>query len=181
MFAVNGILFNHESPRRGRTFVTRKITSGIANILSGREDYITLGNIDSKRDWGYAPDYVEAMWLMLQQDTPEDYVIGTGKTWSVREFLERAFNIVNMHYEDHVRFDGRFLRPNEVDCLMADYSKAAKELEWEPKVGFDDLVSIMVDADIDSAGLYMSGAGKAAMDLRPGDWHTWQDQIISME
>jgi GDPmannose 4,6-dehydratase len=148
MHASNGILFNHESPRRGETFVTRKITRGIARILAGKDKKIYLGNLDAKRDWGYAKDYVEAMWLMLQQDTPDDYVIATGEAWTVREFLDRAFSHVNLKWQDYVEFDPRYLRPSEVDVLIGDASKARKKLGWKPTVGFDELVKIMLDADI---------------------------------
>lgn len=148
MHASNGILFNHESPRRGETFVTRKITRGIARILSGKDKKIYLGNLDAKRDWGYAKDYVEAMWLMLQQDQPDDYVIATGKSWTVKEFLDRAFMHVGMNWEDYVEFDPRYLRPSEVDILIGDAGKAKAKLGWTPKTSFDELVRIMVDADV---------------------------------
>lgn len=148
MHASNGILFNHESPRRGETFVTRKITRGLARILAGKDKKIYLGNLDAKRDWGYAKDYVEGMWLMLQQDEPDDYVIATGKSWSVREFLDRAFSYVQLNWKDYVEFDQRYLRPSEVDVLVGDASKARKKLGWAPTTDFDELVKIMVDADI---------------------------------
>ena len=148
LFACNGILFNHESPRRGETFVTRKITMALARILAGRQDKLHLGNLDAKRDWGYAPDYVQAMWLMLQQDEPGDYVIGTGITHSVREFLEAAFDYVELDWREYVEFDPRYTRPSEVTHLIADASKARETLDWEPSVTFDELVKIMVDADI---------------------------------
>ena len=148
MHASNGILFNHESPRRGETFVTRKITRALARILAGKEKKIYLGNLDAKRDWGYAKDYVEAMWLMLQQDEPDDYVIATGQSWSVREFLDRAFSYVKLDWKDYVEFDERYLRPSEVDLLIGDASKARTKLGWKPTTSFDELVKIMVDADI---------------------------------
>lgn len=148
LFACSGILFNHESPRRGKTFVTRKITSGIAQILAKKIDKIYLGNLDAKRDWGYALDYVEAMWLMLQQSSPEDFVIATGETHSVREFLEEAFNYVNLDWQKYVEIDSRYFRPAEVDLLIGDASKAKRELNWTPKVKFKELVKMMVDADI---------------------------------
>ena len=148
MYAVNGILFNHESPRRGETFVTRKITRSLARILAGKEKKLYLGNLDSKRDWGYAKDYVEAMWLMLQQPKPEDYVIATGKTWSVRDFLDRAFACVGLDWKDYVEFDPRYLRPSEVDLLIGDPSRARNALGWTPKTSFDDLVKIMVESDL---------------------------------
>lgn len=148
LHASNGILFNHESPRRGETFVTRKITRGLARILAGKQDKIFLGNLDAQRDWGYAKDFVEAMWLMLQQDEADDYVIATGETHSVREFLQEAFSYVNLNWEDYIQFDERYLRPAEVDLLIGDPSKARKKLGWEPKVKFRALVRLMVDADI---------------------------------
>ena len=153
MFACNGILFNHESPRRGETFVTRKITMAVARILAGRQKKIYMGNLDSQRDWGYAKDYVRAMWLMLQQEQPDDYVIATGETHSVREFLELAFGYVNLNWEDHVEFDDRYLRPAEVDLLIGDSSKAQQKLGWKPSVTFKQLVAIMVEADLQALGL----------------------------
>ena len=148
MFACSGILFNHESPRRGLEFVTRKITNAVAKISLGLQKELALGNLDSQRDWGFAGDYVEAMYLMLQQDTPDDYVIATGETHSVREFLEIAFGRVGLDYRDHVVTDPRFLRPAEVDLLIGDASKARRVLRWEPKVAFADLVTMMVDSDV---------------------------------
>lgn len=148
MYACNGILFNHESPRRGETFVTRKITMALARIKHGVQDKLYLGNLDAKRDWGFAGDYVEAMWLMLQQDNPEDYVIATGETHSVREFLEVAFSYAGLNYKKYVEFDKRYLRPTEVDLLLGDASKARKKLKWKPKVNFEQLVQMMVDADM---------------------------------
>jgi GDPmannose 4,6-dehydratase len=148
MFACSGILFNHESPRRGENFVTKKITKGVAEIKKGLKDTIVLGNLDAKRDWGYAKEYVEAMWIMLQQDEPDDYVIATGEAHTVREFLEESFKIVGLNWEEHVDFDKRFLRPAEVDLLIGDPSKAREKLGWEPKVKFKELVKIMVEADL---------------------------------
>jgi GDPmannose 4,6-dehydratase len=148
MFACSGILFNHESPRRGETFVTRKITRGVAHIKAGLQDALYLGNLDSKRDWGYAKEYVEAMWLMLQQDKPDDYVIATGETHTVREFVEEAFKYAGLDWKKYVKFDERYLRPAEVDLLIGDASKAKKKLNWQPKTTFKDLVKIMVDADV---------------------------------
>lgn len=144
----NGILFNHESPRRGETFVTRKITRAVARIKAGLQDKVHLGNLDAKRDWGYAPEYVEAMWLMLQQDDPDDYVIATGETHSVREFVEEAFACAGLPWDRHVAFDPRYLRPAEVDLLIGDASKARRRLNWSPQVTFKQLVRIMVDADV---------------------------------
>jgi len=159
IFACNGILFNHESPRRGETFVTRKITRGIARIISGKENKLYLGNLSAKRDWGYAPDYVEAMWIMLQQDKPRDYVIGTGETHSVKDFLIEAFNYAGMEIDKYVEIDKRYFRPTEVDILLADTSKVNNELKWKPKVGFKDLIYIMVDADMGMIGLKPIGEG----------------------
>lgn len=148
-----GILFNHESPRRGETFVTRKITRGIASILAGKSNKIFLGNLDSKRDWGYAKDYVEAMWLMLQQDNPDDYVISTNQTWSVKDFLVKAFGHVGLNWEDYVEIDERYYRPAEVDVLIGDYKKAKEKLGWTPKTSFDELVRIMVRSDLKEYGV----------------------------
>ncbi|MBN1522512.1 MAG: GDP-mannose 4,6-dehydratase [Candidatus Aureabacteria bacterium] len=149
MFISNGILFNHESPRRGETFVTHKITRGVAQIKLGLMDKIYLGNLDAKRDWGYAPEFVEAMWLMLQQESPDDFVIATGETHTVKEFVERAFDIVKIDWKKHIEIDKRYFRPSEVNILQGDYSKAKKILGWEPKVTFDELVRIMVKADLE--------------------------------
>ncbi|MCX6116132.1 MAG: GDP-mannose 4,6-dehydratase [Proteobacteria bacterium] len=148
MYCVSGILFNHESPRRGIEFVTRKITDGVARIKTGKSKKLLLGNLDAKRDWGFARDYVEAMWLMLQQKTPDDYVIATGETHSVREFCEIAFSRVGLNYKDHVVVDERFMRPAEVELLLGDPSKASKALGWKPKTSFKELVHMMVDADL---------------------------------
>ena len=150
MFAASGILFNHESPRRGETFVTRKIARAVAHIKNGLENKLYLGNLDAKRDWGFAPEYVEAMWLMLQQDNPDDYVIGTGETHSVKEFVEEAFGHVNLDWQKFVEFDARYNRPAEVDALLADPTKARKKLGWTSKVAFKELVQIMVDAELDA-------------------------------
>ncbi|HUL44166.1 MAG TPA: GDP-mannose 4,6-dehydratase [Bacteroidota bacterium] len=149
MFAANGILFNHESPRRGETFVTRKITRGLAHIKAGLEKELYLGNLDARRDWGYAKEFVEAMWLMLQQGTPEDYVIATGEAHTVREFLEEAFSYAGMDWKEFVKIDPRYFRPAEVDTLIGDASKAKKTLGWSPRTSFKELVRLMVDADID--------------------------------
>ncbi len=148
MFACNGILFNHESPRRGETFVTRKITRAIAHIVAGLQDKLYLGNLDAKRDWGYAKEYVEAMWLMLQQDEPDDYVIATGETHSVREILEEAFSYVGLDWRDYVERDLKYFRPAEVDLLVGDASKAKRKLGWEPRTTFRELIRLMVDADM---------------------------------
>ena len=165
MFASNGILFNHESPRRGETFVTKKITKGVANIIKGNQQYITLGNLNAKRDWGYAKDYVESMWLMLQHEKPDDFVIATGNTWSIREFAEMAFENVNIKIEWEgknekevgknkssgetvIKIDPRYYRPSEVDVLKGDATKALKVLGWKPKTSLKKLVQIMVDYDL---------------------------------
>jgi GDPmannose 4,6-dehydratase len=153
LFAVNGILFNHESPRRGRTFVTRKITRGVADILSGREQKLYLGNLDARRDWGYAPEYVEAMWRMLQQPEPDDYVIATGEMHTVREFVEAAFAHVGLDWREHVEIDPRYFRPTEVDELCGDASKAAEKLGWRPQTGFLQIVRLMLGSDLAAAGL----------------------------
>jgi len=169
LFAANGILFNHESPRRGATFVTRKITRGIAAILAGREQKLYLGNLDARRDWGYAPEYVEAMWRMLQADEPSDYVVATGETHSVREFVEAAFSQVGLEWAAYVEIDPRYFRPTEVDELCGDASKASAELGWRATTGFQDLVRIMVEADLTEAGLdpskYLAGRAAAAPSL----------------
>jgi len=148
LHASNGILFNHESPRRGFEFVTRKISHAVARIKTGSKEKLKLGNISAKRDWGHAKDYVEAMWLMLQKETPEDYVIGTGKEHSVEEFAKNAFAHVGLNYKDHIIIDEKLKRPAEVDTLLADYSKAKKDLNWNPKISFNDLVTNMVENDL---------------------------------
>jgi len=151
MFAVNGIMFNHESPRRGETFVSRKITRAATRIRLGLVDKLFLGNLEARRDWGYAPDYVHAMWLMLQQQSPDDFVIATGETHTVREFLEAAFGLLDLDWKKHVEIDPRYFRPAEVDVLCGDASKARRVLRWEPKVRFAELVRIMVEADLKAA------------------------------
>ena len=172
LFAANGILFNHESPRRGETFVTRKITRGIAHIAAGRQQHLYLGNLDARRDWGYAPEYVQAMWLMLQQEGARDYVIGTGAAHSVKEFVAEAFAYAGLDWQQHVRTDPRYFRPLEVETLVADPAKARQALGWEPKVTFQELVRIMVDADMEALGLAPPGDGRAALrrhGLSPAD------------
>jgi GDPmannose 4,6-dehydratase len=158
MFAVNGILFNHESPRRGETFVTRKISRGVARIKAGLQDKLFLGNLDARRDWGWAPDYTKAMWMMLQVSDPEDFVIGTGETHSVREAAEIAFSRVDLDWEEYVEIDPRYFRPSEVDLLQADATRAREKLGWEPTVDFKRLIELMVDADV--AALEDQLAGK---------------------
>ncbi|XCM34104.1 GDP-mannose 4,6-dehydratase [Streptomyces parvus] len=158
MFAVNGILFNHESPRRGETFVTRKITRGVARIKAGLQDRLHLGNLEAVRDWGYAPEYVDAMWRMLQCDTPDDFVIATGEGVSVRDFLEYAFEHAGLDWREHVRYDPKYERPSEVDALIGDASKAEELLGWKPEVKSRELARIMVDADIRKLADQLSGA-----------------------
>ncbi|MBW4579867.1 MAG: GDP-mannose 4,6-dehydratase [Tildeniella nuda ZEHNDER 1965/U140] len=153
LFAANGILFNHESPRRGETFVTRKITRAIARIIAGQQKKLYLGNLDTKRDWGYAKDYVKAMWLMLQQDKPDDYVVATGEAHAIHEFLAIAFGYVNLNWQDYVEFDDRYLRPAEVELLIGDATKARETLGWQPSVTFEQLVFLMVEADLKGLGL----------------------------
>ena len=160
LFVTNGILFNHESPRRGETFVTRKITRSIANITAGKQKYLYMGNLEAKRDWGYAPEYVEAMWLMLQQDQPDDYVIGTGETHLVSEFLTEAFGYAGLDWQEYVKTDPRYFRPLETELLIADTSKAKGKLGWEPRITFKELARIMVDADMEVVGLKPPGEGK---------------------
>ena len=164
LFACNGILFNHESPRRGETFVTRKITRAIAHIKAGLQKKLYLGNLDAKRDWGYAKEYVEAMWLMLQQEQPDDYIIATGEAHSVREFCEEAFNYVGLDWEKYIEVDPRYFRPAEVDLLMGDASKAKRILGWEPKIKFKELVHLMVDADMKALADQLSGKVAARTD-----------------
>ncbi len=151
LFIANGILFNHESPRRGETFVTRKITRAVGRIATGLQEKLYLGNLDAKRDWGFAGDYVKAMWLMLQQDAADDYVVATGAAYSVQEFVEAAFRHVDLDWQQHVETDARYLRPTEVDHLEGDATKARTQLGWEPEVGFDELVRMMVDHDVELA------------------------------
>ena len=160
MYACNGILFNHESPRRGETFVTKKITHAIAKILNKEQDKLYLGNLDSKRDWGYAKDYVEAMWLMLQQEKADDYVIATGETHSVREFLDEAFGLVGLDWKKYVEIDPRYYRPAEVDLLLGDPAKAKEKLRWKPKTTFKELVKIMPEYDLKNVGLSLDNFRK---------------------
>lgn len=196
MFACNGILFNHESPRRGETFVTRKITRGISRIIAGKHNCMYLGNLDAKRDWGFAPEYVEMMWMMLQQDKPEDYAVGTGESHTVREFIEKSLNYIGIEVEwkgndtdetgiiksidkNHynlnegdtiIRINPRYFRPTEVDFLQADISKAKEVLKWEPRVTFEELVGIMMDFDMQMNGLIPVGKGTNAINKKGFDW-----------
>jgi GDPmannose 4,6-dehydratase len=160
MFAVNGILFNHESPRRGETFVTRKITKAVAEISLGLRNTLDLGNLEARRDWGYAPEFVQAMWLMLQADEPQDFVVGTGTSFSVKEFVAAAFDYKNLNWEDYVRFDAALTRPSEVDDLVGDATKAREELGWVPQIAGIDLVPVMVDSDVAA----VSAKGSAYVD-----------------
>jgi GDPmannose 4,6-dehydratase len=161
LYACNGILFNHESPRRGETFVTRKITRAAAHIKEGAQEKLFLGNLEARRDWGYAPEYVEAMWLMLQQDKPDDYVIATGETHSVQEFLEEAFSCVGLDWREYVSIDSRYYRPSEVDALVGNAAKARRVLGWEPRTRFRKLVGLMVDADL--SAIRSEGIARAAI------------------
>lgn len=163
LFACNGILFNHESPRRGETFVTRKITRGLARIVHGLEKKIYLGNLAAKRDWGYAKEYVEAMWLMLQRDEPDDFIIATGENHSVQEFVEEAFGLVDLDWKKHMEIDSRYFRPAEVDYLIGDASKAKQELRWTPRVRFKELVRLMVVADLEAVHREVNGSRAARM------------------
>ncbi len=171
LFACNGILFNHESPRRGETFVTRKITRAIAAIAAGKQDQLFLGNMKAKRDWGFAPEYVELMWKILQYRTPQDFVIGVGETHSVQEFLEAGFRYAGLNPKKYVKIDARYFRPTEVEVLVADYRKAEKALRWKPKITFEDLVKIMVDADMRAADLKPIGEGDRILARKfPNKW-----------
>src|SRR5216684_1515376 len=185
LFACNGILFNHESPRRGETFVSRKITRAATRIREGLQEKLFLGNLEAKRDWGYAPEYVEAMWLMLQQDQPDDYVIGTGETHSVKEFMAEAFGYVGLDWRKYVEFDPKYVRPTEVDTLLAATTKAREQLSWKPKLSFPELVRIMVDADMEAAGLPPVGEGVQILQGQFSDWHRWRisklDVVQSVE
>lgn len=179
LWAGNGILFNHESPRRGETFVTRKITMALAHILAGKQRKLYLGNLEARRDWGYAPEYIEAMWLMLQQDEAEDYVIGTGESHAIQEFVQEAFSYVNLDWREYVEIDPRYFRPTEVGHLQADATKAKKHLGWEPKITFKELVRIMVDADLQALGLHAPGEGESILAKKFAAWHSWRTSVIA--
>jgi GDPmannose 4,6-dehydratase len=179
LFACNGILFNHESPRRGETFVSRKITLGVANILAGKQKKLYLGNLEARRDWGYAPDYVEAMWRMLQLDRPEDLVLGTGEAHTVKEFVQEAFGYVGLNWKNYVEIDPRFMRPTEVDFLLADASRARQRLGWEPKIRFRELVRIMMDADLETLGLQPLGEGQEILKSWSSGWHQASSQSVA--
>ena len=170
LFACNGILFNHESPRRGETFVTRKITRTLARIKSGKEKFLYLGNLEAKRDWGFAPDYVEAMWLIFQMDVPDDYVIGTGESHSVREFVVESFAYAGLDWEEFVKIDPIYYRPTEVEFLHSDASKARAQLGWQARVSFQELVRIMIDKDLEVEGLASPGEGHKILARKNLDW-----------
>ncbi len=180
MYAANGILFNHESPRRGETFVTRKVSRAVARIKAGRQKKVFLGNLDSRRDWGYAPEYVEGMWRILQQDAPADYVLGTGESHSIHELVEEAFGYADLDWQACVQIDPRYFRPTEVDFLQADPSKARRDLDWSPKVTFRELVRIMIDADMEAIGLEPVGEGLRILEAKFGDWHRWATGVSAM-
>jgi len=175
LFACNGILFNHESPRRGETFVSRKITRAVAHILHGTQSKLFLGNLQARRDWGYAPEYIEAMWRVLQQPKPDDFVVGTGETHTVEEFLEEAFGYVNLDWHQYVEVDAKYFRPTEADCLLADTTKMREELHWEPCITFKELVRVMVDADMEEVGLAPIGEGNAILQSKFSRWHRWNN------
>jgi GDPmannose 4,6-dehydratase len=177
IFSCNGILFNHESPRRGETFVTRKVTRAVASIFAARQKKLYLGNLQSRRDWGYAPEYVDGMWSILQQDRPGDYVLGTGESHTIEEFVSEAFGYLDLDWREYVEIDAKYLRPTEVDFLLADSSKARAVLGWEPKISFKDLVHIMVDADLDALSLAPVGEGKRILQDQFGDWHQWDKSV----
>ncbi len=171
LFACNGILFNHESPRRGETFVTRKVTSSVANIIAGKQKYLYLGNLSAKRDWGFAPEYIMAMWKMLQQKKPGDFVIGTGSAHSVEEFVRLAFKYSGLNYKKHVKIDKRYFRPTEVESLVADCGKAKRAFNWKPLINLEDLVKIMVDSDMRAIGLKAIGEGDKILNKKfPNRW-----------
>ena len=180
LFAVNGILFNHESPRRGPTFLSRKVTIAVARIKAGLQDKLYLGNLDARRDYGYAPEYVEAMWKMLQQEKPNDYVIGTGNAPTMREFVQEVFSYAGLDWQEYVEIDPRYFRPTEVDFLLADASKARKILEWEPKITYKQLARIMLDADMESYGLTPIGEGHQILEDHFGDWHRWDTGVTAV-
>lgn len=174
MFVSNGILFNHESPRRGETFVSRKITRGLAQILAGKQEKIYLGNLEARRDWGFAPEYVEAMWMMLQHPQPDDFVIGTGQSHSVLEFAREAFGYVGLDWQEYVATDPRYFRPVETPNLVAQADKARRVLGWQPRVAFPELVRIMVDADLEAFVVPAPGEGRRIIEKQCGGWYQWQ-------
>ncbi|MCK9265619.1 GDP-mannose 4,6-dehydratase [bacterium] len=170
LFICNGILFNHESPRRGETFVSRKITRAIARILKGEQDFLYLGNLKAKRDWGFAPEYAEAMWAILQQEKPNNFVIGTGESHSVEEFVEKSFSYANLDWKKYVKIDPTYFRPKEVNDLIADIEKAKKELKWKPRIRFEELIKIMVDYDMVEVGLKPVGEGIKIVEKENFNW-----------
>ena len=180
MFTVNGILFNHESPRRGATFLSRKVTRAVARIKAGLQDKVYLGNLESRRDYGYTPEYVEVMWQMMQLESPSDYVIGTGEAPTMGEFVEEAFAYADMDWQEYVEIDPRYFRPTEVDVLIADSSKARQDLGWEPKITYKPLVRIMVDADLEMVGLDPIGEGMRILEDNFGDWHRWENGVTAV-
>jgi GDPmannose 4,6-dehydratase len=180
LFAVNGILFNHESPRRGETFLSRKVTRAIARILAGVQKKVFLGNLDARRDYGYAPEYIEVMWRMLQHDAPDDYVVGTGVAPTMREFVQEAFGYAGLDWQEYVEIDQRYFRPTEVDFLQADSSKAQKLLDWSPKVTYKELARIMVDADMEAMGLDPIGEGLNILEQHFDDWHRWDTGVTAV-
>lgn len=180
IFAANGILFNHESPRRGETFLSRKVTRAIARIIAGLQSKVFLGNLDARRDYGYAPEYVEVMWRMLQHDVPDDFVVGTGVAPTMREFVHEAFGYAGMDWQEYVEIDQRYFRPTEVDFLQADSSKAQKLLGWSPKVTYKELARIMVDADMEAMGLKPIGEGLSILEQHFDDWHRWDTGVTAV-
>ena len=180
MFTVNGILFNHESPRRNETFLSRKVTRAVARIKAGLQEKVYLGNLESRRDYGYTPEYVQVMWKMLQQERPDDYVVGTGVAPTIREFVEEAFAYADLDWQEHVEIDQRYFRPTEVDYLLADPSKAKKELDWDPKITYKQLVPIMVDADMEAVGLEPIGEGLRMLDENFEAWHRWETSVTAV-
>jgi GDPmannose 4,6-dehydratase len=180
MFAVNGILFNHESPRRGETFLTRKVTRAAARIMAGLQDKLYLGNLESRRDYGYAPEYIEIMWKMMQRVNPDDYVVGTGVAPTMREFVQEVFDYCGLDWEKYVEIDPRYFRPTEVDHLVTDASKARKELGWEPVVAYKELARIMLDADLEAVGLEPIGEGLKIIEENFGHWHRWDTGVTAV-
>lgn len=179
IFACNGILFNHESPRRGETFVSRKISRAVARIRAGQQKKLYLGNLEARRDWGYAPEYVQAIWQALQQDEADDYVIGTETARSVHDFVQEAFAYVGMEWRDYVEIDPRYKRPLDVEGLIADATKAKERLGWDPKVSFEDLVRVMVDADLEALGLKPVGEGIRILQAKSPSWHQWSTSMTA--
>ena len=180
LFVVNGILFNHESPRRGPTFLSRKVTRAVARIKAGLQPKVYLGNLDSRRDYGYTPEYVEVMWKMLQLDQPDDFVVGTGIAPSIKEFVAEAFAYADMDWQEYVEIDPRYFRPTEVDYLKADPAKAKARLGWEPRVTWKELARIMVDADLEMVGLTPIGEGLQILESNFGDWHRWDTGVTAV-